>query len=128
VIVVANHMPADEEDKFEAARNQTLSIVCPPWAAQVAFVSTFVSAMYGFNYIAVGNERSANEGNGTVYLGAEVNHQVCGSQEVSRACHSDVIARVNAASQFIDRATMICSMTRALHGRSSATSTFVDGS
>lgn len=76
MIVVANHMPADEEDKFEAARNQTLSIVCPPWAAQVAFVSTFVSAMYGFNYIAVGNERSANEGNGTVYLGAEVNHQV----------------------------------------------------
>ncbi len=45
-----------------------------PFSAYLAFLSSFVSALYGFKNVIVSNERSANKGN-LVYKGTEVNHQ-----------------------------------------------------
>ena len=47
----------------------------PPWAAMVCFAAVLAAAGEGCHYIAVGNERSANEGNGVTWLGEPVNHQ-----------------------------------------------------
>lgn len=45
-----------------------------PFSAYLAFLGTFVGALYGFERVLVSNERSANEGN-VVYRGMEINHQ-----------------------------------------------------
>jgi len=46
-----------------------------PWAALICFDALLVSLLLGFDHVAVGNERSANFGNG-VWVGShEVNHQ-----------------------------------------------------
>lgn len=60
---------------WEAARSRRFEACGHPWAALVATVSTLVAVSQGYHAIAVGNERSAGEGNGT-YLGAIINHQV----------------------------------------------------
>ena len=52
-------MPQDNGDAVEG-----LVVGTPPWAALVCFVGAFVAAGSDCAYIAVGNERSANEGNG----------------------------------------------------------------
>ena len=49
----------ENDDKVEG-----LVVGTPPWAAMVCFVGVFVAAGSDCGYIAVGNERSANEGNG----------------------------------------------------------------
>ncbi|KNC74669.1 hypothetical protein SARC_12790, partial [Sphaeroforma arctica JP610] len=53
--------------------------ITPPYSALVAFVAAGVAASQGFDYIAVGNESSANEGNGLFVWGeggdVVVNHQ-----------------------------------------------------
>jgi hypothetical protein len=41
-----------------------LVVGTPPWAAMVCFTGVLVAAGSDCGYIAVGNERSANEGNG----------------------------------------------------------------
>ena len=41
-----------------------LVVGTPPWAAMVCFVGALVAAGTDCGYVAVGNERSANEGNG----------------------------------------------------------------
>ena len=41
-----------------------LVVGTPPWAAMVCFVGAFVAVGSDCGYVAVGNERSANEGNG----------------------------------------------------------------
>ena len=41
-----------------------LVVGTPPWAAMVCFVGVLVAAGSDCGYVAVGNERSANEGNG----------------------------------------------------------------
>eukprot|EP00897_Mesotaenium_endlicherianum_P010491 jgi/Mesen1/9470/ME000063S08920 len=64
-----------------------------PWAGLVAFCSVLASAYLGFNYIAVGNERSANFGN-TTYMGLPVNHQYDKSFEFESAAHAYVNAHV----------------------------------
>ncbi|CAK0885866.1 unnamed protein product [Prorocentrum cordatum] len=62
-----------------------------PWAALVAFDSVIVATALGFDTVAVGNERSANFGNGVFLEGAgerlEVNHQFDKSLEFERAMH-----------------------------------------
>ena len=45
-----------------------------PWTMLVAFTSALAALLHGCDAIAVGNERSAGEGNGR-YRGAVVNHQ-----------------------------------------------------
>ena len=47
----------------------------PPWPTLIAFSAAFVSLALGYDTIAVGNERSANEGQGTNWYDIEVNHQ-----------------------------------------------------
>ncbi len=51
--------PQDNSDTVEG-----LVVGTPPWAALVCFVGALVAAGSDCGYIAVGNERSANEGNG----------------------------------------------------------------
>ena len=59
------------------AENDDLSLVqgTPPWAAMVWAVGALVAAGSDCGYVAVGNERSANEGNGVDWIGEAVNHQ-----------------------------------------------------
>ena len=66
----------ENENKFfdQFWRDREKEIACPPWAALVAFSSVFICHLHNFNYISVGNERSANFGN-CFYLGREINHQ-----------------------------------------------------
>ena len=45
------------------------------WAAMVAFASALAAKLRGCEHVAVGNERSANLGNGVSWGGVEVNHQ-----------------------------------------------------
>lgn len=51
-----------------------------PISAIFAFVGVFTAALYGFRYVAVGNEASSNVGNAR-YLGTEINHQWSKSAE-----------------------------------------------
>jgi hypothetical protein len=60
--------------RWEAARKRRFTLCGHPWALLVAFSASLVALLHGFDAIAVGNERSAGEGNG-LYRGAEVNHQ-----------------------------------------------------
>ena len=59
---------------WEAARRRTFEPCGHPWALLVAFAATLVAVLHGCDAVAVGNERSAGEGNGS-YNGCEVNHQ-----------------------------------------------------
>ncbi len=61
-------------DAWEAARKRRFQLCAHPWAMLVAFTSSLVALLHGFDAIAVGNERSAGEGNG-LYRGVDVNHQ-----------------------------------------------------
>lgn len=45
-----------------------------PFSAYLAFLSVSAAALFGYEYVAVSNERSADEGN-TLYCGTVVNHQ-----------------------------------------------------
>ena len=45
-----------------------------PFSAYLAFLGSMVAALYGYEYVIVSNERSANEGN-VMYRGMEINHQ-----------------------------------------------------
>jgi len=45
-----------------------------PVSASFAFISTLVSQMFGYDFTAISNERSSNEGNITFH-GREINHQ-----------------------------------------------------
>jgi hypothetical protein len=58
-----------------------------PWAALVAFDAVLSAIMGGFNYIAVGNERSANYGNNVFHEGINVNHQYDKSFEFEVLLH-----------------------------------------
>ena len=55
-----------------------------PYAWMVAAAATLQAILHGYNYIVVGNERSANEGN-TEYRGLTVNHQYDKSLVFERA-------------------------------------------
>lgn len=59
-----------------------------PWAALICFDALLVSLLLGFDYVAVGNERSANFGNG-VWIGShEVNHQFDKSYAFESKAHA----------------------------------------
>ena len=63
-----------------------------PWAALVCFDALAVSLLLGFGFVAVGNERSANFGNG-VWVGAhEVNHQFDKSFSFEARAHAYIKA------------------------------------
>ena len=65
----------------------TMEAAGHPWAALVCFDSLVVALILGFDSIAVGNERSANYGNG-MFVGAwEVNHQFDKSFAFEAAAH-----------------------------------------
>ncbi len=51
-----------------------------PFSAYLAFLSVLLAVVFGKKYIALANERSANEGN-VRYLGKEINHQYSKSFE-----------------------------------------------
>jgi len=54
-----------------------------PITAYLSFLSVVIAELYGFQYIVMSNERSANEGN-TEYLGEQINHQWSKSLECER--------------------------------------------
>ena len=58
-----------------------------PWAALVGFDAVLVALLYGFDYVVVGNERSANYGNGISIGSLEVNHQFDKSFEFESRMH-----------------------------------------
>lgn len=45
-----------------------------PFSAMVAFITNFTALLLGYDYVAVSNERSSNEGN-VMFHGWEINHQ-----------------------------------------------------
>jgi len=45
-----------------------------PFSAYLSFLGTFVGALYGFENVIAGNERSSEEGN-VFFFGTEINHQ-----------------------------------------------------
>ena len=57
------------------------------WAAMVAFASALAALLRGCDTVAVGNERSANLGNGVSWGGVEVNHQHDKSFSFERRAH-----------------------------------------
>ena len=63
-------------EKWSSTRRHHLELCGHPWAALCTFDATLVSLIRGFQYIAVGNEYSANFGNACVYQGEPINHQV----------------------------------------------------
>ena len=59
-----------------------------PWAALICFDALLVSLLLGFDHVAVGNEHSANFGNG-VWVGShEVNHQFDKSYAFESRAHA----------------------------------------
>ena len=54
-----------------------------PFSAITAFIGILTAALYDFKYVAVGNERSADEGN-VEYLGEKINHQWSKSSEFEK--------------------------------------------
>jgi len=60
---------------WEACRLRRFDPCGHPWAALVAFAATLSALLQGFDAVAVGNERSASEGNGMVNGVLGVNHQ-----------------------------------------------------
>ncbi|AKM84222.1 TPA: UDP-N-acetylmuramoyl-L-alanine--D-glutamate ligase [Candidatus Campbellbacteria bacterium] len=57
-----------------------------PISSVYAFSATLVAQIYGFKYIILSNERSANTGN-LKYLGVEINHQYSKSFEFEKQIH-----------------------------------------
>ncbi len=54
-----------------------------PFSAYLAFLSVVCAAIFDYKYIALSNERSANEGN-VRYLGSDINHQYSKSFEFEK--------------------------------------------
>ena len=75
----------------------------------VCFVGVLVAAGTGCGYVAVGNERSANEGAGVKWIGEEVNHQYDKAFPWERAAHGYVRRHISAGERdrllmsFLDR-------------------------
>ncbi len=69
----------------------------PPWAAMVCFVGVLVAAGSNCGYVAVGNERSANEGSGVEWVGEEVNHQYDKAFPWEQAAHDYIKRNISAA-------------------------------
>lgn len=72
---------------FERTRNKTLAMAGHPWACMVCFAATLAALAFGYSDVAVGNERSAGEGNGVEWQGVEVNHQWDKSFSFEREAH-----------------------------------------
>ena len=75
----------------------------------VCFVGVLVAAGTGCGYVAVGNERSANEGAGVKWIGEEVNHQYDKAFPWERAAHGYVRRHISTGARdrlltsFLDR-------------------------
>ncbi|CAE7585331.1 murL [Symbiodinium natans] len=65
-----------------------------PWAALVGFDAVLVAILHGFDYIAVGNERSANYGNDLHVGSLEVNHQFDKSFDFESRMHMYIRRRL----------------------------------
>jgi len=76
-----------DEAAFNRSRNSSLTLVGHPWACLVGFASILVALLEKFDYVAVGNERSAGLGNRVMWEGEEVNHQWDKSFAFERAMH-----------------------------------------
>ena len=81
--LVATHCWRDAG--WEAYRRRRYRLVGHPWAALVACTAALVALVHSYDAIAVGNERSAGEGNGC-YQGVAVNHQHDKSLAFERPC------------------------------------------
>ena len=89
--------PNANYNKFCAARKSTQGRNGEPakkwddsarlWAAMVAFSSALAASLHDCCHVAVGNERSANLGNGVSWGGVEVNHQHDKSFSFERRAH-----------------------------------------
>ena len=73
VLVMAHDFQTEALAKLR--RSRRLQPCGHPWAALVGFDAVLVAILSGFDYIAVGNERSANYGNNLRVGSIEVNHQ-----------------------------------------------------
>eukprot|EP01063_Lacrimia_lanifica_P028153 TRINITY_DN4067_c0_g1_i1.p1 TRINITY_DN4067_c0_g1~~TRINITY_DN4067_c0_g1_i1.p1 ORF type:complete len:588 (+),score=173.45 TRINITY_DN4067_c0_g1_i1:56-1765(+) len=83
------HLLFDDDDAGGARPAVVPGLVpsTPPWAAMVCFAAAAPALLGGHAFIAVGNERSANYGNGVAWLGDEVNHQYDKGFRWERAAH-----------------------------------------
>eukprot|EP01065_Artemidia_motanka_P013276 TRINITY_DN17323_c0_g1_i1.p1 TRINITY_DN17323_c0_g1~~TRINITY_DN17323_c0_g1_i1.p1 ORF type:complete len:513 (+),score=152.43 TRINITY_DN17323_c0_g1_i1:63-1541(+) len=82
-VVVAESILKDK-DKLEDMRDATDGTGFL-WGALVAFTSALTACVHGYDVVSVGNERSANAGNGVLWGDQEVNHQYDKGQEFERA-------------------------------------------
>lgn len=78
-----------------------------PFSSVVAFTSILAAKLFAIPYIALSNERSANEETG-VYHGVNINHQYSKTYEFESDFHAYV-------SQFIDNAPAYFSLLRPLY-------------
>ncbi|CAE7795844.1 murL [Symbiodinium sp. CCMP2592] len=74
VLVMAHDFQTEALAKLRRSKRR-LQPCGHPWAALVGFDAVLVAILAGFDYIAVGNERSANYGNNLRVGSIEVNHQ-----------------------------------------------------
>uniref|UniRef100_A0A7S4T7J3 Uncharacterized protein n=1 Tax=Alexandrium monilatum TaxID=311494 RepID=A0A7S4T7J3_9DINO len=72
---------------FERARNARYELSGHLWACVVGFAAALTALAHGLRFVAVGNERSANLGNGVWWDGEEVNHQYDKSFPFEAAVH-----------------------------------------
>lgn len=90
--LVATHCWRDSG--WEAYRRRRYTLAGHPWAALVASTAALVAVLHSYDAIAVGNERSAGEGNGS-YLGLAINHQHDKSLAFERPCAAYFRAHVH---------------------------------
>ena len=91
----------------------------------VCFVGVLVAAGTGCGYVAVGNERSANEGAGVKWIGEEVNHQYDKAFPWERAAHGYVRRHIS-AGEGDHLPTSLLDHHRFLTACSHASSSFLD--
>lgn len=70
-----------------------------PFSAMAAWVTTLVAHLLGFEYVAVSNERSSNEGN-TIWHGQEINHQYSKTFHFERSFQAYIADHLSAPYYF----------------------------
>lgn len=80
---------------FESRARSYLQPCGHPWAALVLFDSCLIASMYDISSVSLGFEKSADEGNGIVMNGIEVNHQYDKSSVFLKLASEFIYANLN---------------------------------
>ena len=89
-LVMAHDFQYKALSRLRISRRGRLHSCGHPWAALVGFDAVLAAILEGYDYVAVGNERSANYGNGVKVGSVDVNHQFDKSFAFERRMNSYV--------------------------------------